>query len=157
MKTGAKPRPVLERLEPKVLFAESGCWEWQGATNGFGYGRIGVGGRAGGMEYTHRVAWESLVGPIPEGFTIDHLCRNRLCLNPDHLEPVTQGENIRRAVPRGEAHYNSAKTHCPKGHEYTPSNLIHRSDGRPTRECRECSRQRCLAYSRRKRKEGLTC
>jgi hypothetical protein len=71
-----------------------GCWEWKGAKDGDGYGHLGV---AGSVVGAHRYAYELLVGPIPEGLHLDHLCRNRPCVNPDHLEPVTQAVNVGRA------------------------------------------------------------
>lgn len=72
------------------------CWLWTGSGTPTGYGQIGVNGR---KQYVHRYAYELLVGPIPEGLTIDHLCRNPPCVNPSHMEPVTQAENTRRGVP----------------------------------------------------------
>ncbi len=86
------------RFRDKVL-AESPheCWLWTGFISNSGYGRIGTYGEPMKVGYAHRVSWELLRGPIPEGFEVDHLCRNRWCVNPDHLEPVPPEENIRRA------------------------------------------------------------
>lgn len=81
----------------------------------------------------HRVAYETWVGPIPDGLTIDHLCRNRLCIEPTHLEPVTNRENIQRGG-------NSLKTHCPQGHPYDEVNTASRNN---RRYCRTCERVRC--------------
>ncbi|HEY7824270.1 MAG TPA: HNH endonuclease signature motif containing protein [Acidimicrobiia bacterium] len=84
--------------------ASGDCWEWIGATAGNGYGKINVKGRDHYPEFAHRVGWELLVGPIPDGLVIDHLCRNTLCVNPDHLEPVTHKVNVRRGYRyRGRA------------------------------------------------------
>ena len=93
----------------------------------------GYGVFSGGL--VHRWAYEALVAPIPDGLTIDHLCRVRHCVNPAHLEVVTLAENIRRAP-----HYNSRKTHCKRGHEFTPTNAMVyvRKDGRTQRQCRQC-------------------
>ena len=117
------------------------CWVWKGAVDRDGYGQFGDGtGRAHQkMKKAHRFAYESLVGPIPVGLVIDHLCRNTSCVNPAHLEPVTVGDNIRR----GETGQNLivmqlAKTHCPQGHEYTPENTYSRPSRRRERSCRTC-------------------
>jgi hypothetical protein len=88
------------------------------------------------------------VGPIPDGLVLDHLCRNKLCVNPKHLEPVTNQENILRGLtPLVGGYYNMAKTHCPKGHEYSPENTYYRpSRWRQTRVCRICNNAAARAY-----------
>jgi len=111
-----KKPAVLDRtfLDAHIRRTESGCWEWTRSINVDGYGDI----RAGGGQhrrYAHRFAYELLVGPIPDGLELDHLCRNRCCCNPAHLEPVTHAENMRRGS------YGS-RTHCIRGHEFTPEN-----------------------------------
>jgi hypothetical protein len=88
------PVPTLaERLATGITVTEAGCWLWNGRPGRNGYGRISIGNR---VLYVHRVSYEHHVGPIPAGLTIDHLCRVRLCVRPDHLEPVTRAENTRR-------------------------------------------------------------
>ncbi len=121
------------RFESKVERTDT-CWLWVGATNSRGYGCWGV---EGVSHLAHRVAYEVLVGPIPEGLTIDHLCFNKLCVNPAHLEPVTRRENIRRAYEL------SKPTHCPQGHEYSERNtyLKPRAGGHLNRICRLCAYQ----------------
>jgi hypothetical protein len=83
---------AAERMWPRVDKTDS-CWNWTGAVSTAGYGQI----RFGKVLYTHRVSYEALVGPIPDGLELDHLCRNRRCCNPDHLEAVEPAENQRRA------------------------------------------------------------
>ena len=91
-------RPVAERLESQRHIDETtGCWSWTGAGHGNGYAAITILGR---RAYVHRVSHELYIGPIPEGMDVDHLCFNRLCFNPAHLEAVTRAENLRRARAR---------------------------------------------------------
>jgi hypothetical protein len=136
--------PVEDRFWSKVD-AQGPCWEWTGARSSSGYGQIWV---KPAKVVAHRFAYEQLVGPIPVGLQLDHLCRNRACVNPDHLQPVTQQINILRGSSVAAA--NHVKTHCPQGHEYTPENTyIHpKNNGRI---CRACARAR--TQSARQRKE----
>lgn len=109
-----------------------GCWMWAGAITLHGYPRFTM--RSGQVQ-AHRLAYEKVVGAIPEGLELDHLCRVRHCVNPDHLEPVTHAENMRRAA--------AAVTHCPRGHAYDEANTYHPpKGGRSCRTCTEASRQR---------------
>lgn len=127
---------VEERFVAKVDKTDS-CWLWMAHTNRDGYGCFWDGKQF----KAHRWAYERYVGPIPEGLQLDHLCRVRHCVNPEHLEPVTQQENI----SRGQAGWAATRiTHCPKGHEYSPENTHMRADRR--RECRECMRARAREY-----------
>ncbi len=118
-----------------------GCWLWRGYKTRNGYGRFWMDGRT---QPAHRVSYELHVGPIPDGLHIDHLCRNRMCVNPEHLEPVTLAENNRRGA--------AVITHCPQGHEYAGDNLYIGRDGK--RYCRTCHRERQRAYRARKRMEA---
>jgi hypothetical protein len=113
----------------------SGCWLWHGATHSGGYGMMIVGRRA---TYAHRLSYEALVGAIPDGLVIDHLCRQRCCVNPTHLEPVTQFINNRRGVSPIAANMN--RTECVNGHELVGDNVKIRvlKNGNRTRMCVAC-------------------
>lgn len=117
-------------FEAHVIRGED-CWGWTGQPGGSGYHSLRFGGK---RLYAHRVSHELFKGPIPEGFDIDHLCRNPECVNPDHLEAVTHRENCRRGL-RGDLH-----THCPKGHPKVPANRYYRKDG--SSQCAPCARER---------------
>lgn len=92
-------RPLIDRLIERIEVGGHGeCWEWRGPTFNTGYGAISAGGRSGKALLTHRVVWQSFVGELPEDMTIDHLCMNRRCQNPDHLEMVSRSENPRRGA-----------------------------------------------------------
>lgn len=108
------------------------CWLYLGSLTSNGYGKASVAGRTA---LAHRAAYEALVGPIPPGLQLDHLCRNRACYNPAHLEPVTQRENLRRG-----RNSNAEKTHCPLGHEYSDENTYVCARGK--RSCKTCNRAR---------------
>lgn len=111
------------------------CWLWTAGVGGRGgYGRFWISGHS---EFAHRFSYELARGPIPEGLTLDHLCRNTKCVNPDHLEPVTLVENIMRGD--GFSAKNARKTHCVNGHPFAGDNLIVTSKGR--RACRTCGRE----------------
>jgi hypothetical protein len=131
-----------ERFWAKVEKTDS-CWLWTGSTRS-AYGTFWNGQRAANA---HRVAYELLVGPIPEGLELDHLCRVPTCVNPAHLEPVTHAENVRRGNGWGGRH--SRKTHCYQGHPFSGTNLI--IDARGYRVCRTCrDRNNREGYERRK-------
>lgn len=138
-------RPGWEdRILARVVAAGNDCWEWAGAHNPDGYGTAYPASKPRGA---HRVVYELLVGPIPEGLTIDHLCRNRGCVNPDHMETVPKSVNILRGV--GPGALNAAKTHCPQGHPYDTENTYVKPDGQ--RVCRTCKREQSNLAGRRRR------
>lgn len=128
---------TLDRLADKFTVGD-GCWEWTAYRLPNGYGTFWTGTH---KTTAHRAVYEALVGPIPAALELDHLCRNRGCVRPDHLEPVTGKENVRRGVAGlVNGGRNRAKTHCPAGHGYSGDNLYTYKDGR--RICRTCDRAR---------------
>lgn len=139
--------PFVERFWAKVSKGD-GCWEWQGIVSDQGYGRFPL-PRNGGPSrqvQAHRVAYELSVGVIPDGLVLDHLCRNRRCVNPDHLEPVTNAENVLRGIsPIGQNHVKDA---CLLGHPLDAENTyLHtyvRKSGEVAigRQCRICRARR---------------
>lgn len=133
-----------ERLTAKVAIdPTTGCWNWTGATSGKKrqYSAFRYEGR---LTSGHRASYRIFVGPIPDGHEVDHTCRNTLCINPEHLEAVTQRENnLRSGSPSAE---RSRVTHCPQGHPYDDENT-YRRPGSKNRECRKC---RCAVVQRRK-------
>lgn len=141
------PRPLRELFAERWLpNRRTGCWTWIGTRHGGGYGVIK---RAGVQVRAHRIAYELYVGPIPAGLQIDHVkargCVSRLCVNPAHLEAVTQQENLRRGqVWENGARIHRAKTHCPHGHAYDARNTGWKKTG--ARRCRACHARAARIY-----------
>lgn len=134
---------IPEKVWAKVEQNENGCWMWKGLCDKKGYGRVTDAGR---LRVAHRYFYTKVVGPIPEGLVIDHLCYEPGCVNPAHLEAVTGLENARRQRDYGAAKMRRSMTHCKRGHEFTPENTY---TFRNMRTCRACKRQ---AERRRKRR-----
>jgi hypothetical protein len=137
-------KTLSERLWARVeKDGHDGCWVWTGALVGGRYGVIGrTQARQAGNVLTHIAAYTELVGEIPDGYQIDHLCLNTRCCNPAHLEAVTQAENLRRQ--------QMAITHCIRGHEFTPENT-HVPAGTTKRQCRECIKIRTQNATEKRR------
>lgn len=127
--------PSIERFMHYIEISPSGCWEWSGGTNSEGYGNFSLKNQA---VKAHRYSFGYFKGEIPKGFVVDHLCRNHKCVNPDHLEAVSNKTNIIRGV--GLASQESKRTHCPFGHEYTEDN-IYRTKNK-YRNCKACAIRR---------------
>ncbi len=133
-----KKLPLDVRFMLQVLpEPNSGCWLWSGTTN-FGYGIFWLQGKR--FCRAHKFAYELFKGPVPAGLELDHLCRTRCCVNPDHLEPVTTRENTLRG--NSFAGVNARKTHCPQGHPYSEENTYKNPAYPNGRYCRQCERNR---------------
>lgn len=129
-----RQKPPLIRFMEHIQVTRN-CWNWTGSKTDSGYG---IFSNRKPRYKVHRYSYEIFVGKIPTGLTIDHLCRNRLCVNPSHLEPVARSENVMRGIGHGAV--NIKKTHCPSGHPYSGKNLMRLTwNGRPYRKCRTCS------------------
>jgi hypothetical protein len=126
-----RQKSPIEKILSQIEKNETGCWLWTGRVNNNGYGVISISSKE---NYTHRVSYTELKGPIPIGLFLDHLCRTPRCCNPDHLEPVTHKENMARGI-------TANKTHCVNGHPFTPENTYFRPDN-GTRQCKACCSER---------------
>lgn len=150
----------MEPTEQSRIWVDpvTGCWFWQAGMTGQGYG---VATFRGQTVAAHRLTYEIFIGPIPPGLELGHLCHiadlgcpggiqcvHRRCVNPMHLEPVTHSESMLRKYRRSPSH-NRRKTHCPKGHEYTPENTLQRGGKHPGRVCRTCHRVWNSDYQKR--------
>jgi len=152
------------RFWRKVRALENGCWEWTASLYTTGYGQFGRGGH--GNSRAHRVAFEALVGSIPKGFELDHVCHNdtsclggrgcahRRCVNSAHLEIVTHRENTLRGV--GPSALHARKTHCPQGHPYSEANTyVFVTPTATMRSCRACKPGKDRLYRLRRRASGV--
>lgn len=131
----------VAHIKARITVTDAGCWEWQQRCNRHGYGEVNLTAlrEAGISKLVHVITYTLLVGPVPDGLELDHLCRNTKCCNPSHLEAVPHLVNVERGELRARhLEYFASQTHCKNGHEYTPANTHIRTDGR--RRCRTCNR-----------------
>lgn len=146
------PIPALNATQIAKFYSnvtinpETGCQEWQGTINDGGYGVLSIDRR---QYRAHRVSYVINHGEHETGLVLDHLCRNRACVNADHLEPVTQKTNVLRG--EGLSAINSLKSHCPRGHAMIDANRITDTVGTHGRACRSCDNA-----ARAARRQGLT-
>lgn len=135
-------KDLPERFIRKIV-VEDGCWVWTGARNPKGYGSVSAGKNASAL--AHRVTYTMAHGSIPDGLQLDHTCLNTSCVNPAHLEPVTNAENMRRRF--------ALQTHCVKGHPLAGDNLRYspKNDGSTRRVCMACHREHAKAYRARQK------
>jgi len=143
-KYGRRREPFSTWVRQKVrLDHRTGCWVWMGSKNGGGYGQTTLNGK---HVDAHRLVYSELVGDIPSAMDLDHLCRNRACVNPDHLEPVSRRTNLLRGY--GVSARNAIRTHCNYGHAFSGDNLG--VDGHGYRYCRQCKREQASHRYHRK-------
>jgi hypothetical protein len=143
------PMPVrVDKWFAKHIRPAGECWEWVGARTMNGYGQLKIAGKS---SMAHRALYEYFITDIPAGLDLDHLCRNRACVNPWHLEPVTRSTNLFRAANLGR--HNTLKTECPQRHPYDEANT--RITVKGGRACRACERER--AAEKRRQKVDASC
>jgi hypothetical protein len=147
---GPMRKPIAEVFARWYVVVPDGCFIWVGARNQVsGYGQFNT---DDGIKAAHRVSYELAKGPIPAGLQLDHLCRRRECVRPEHLEAVTQRVNtLRSTAPTAR---NAVATHCVRGHEFTDDNTLRRTTGSKGRECRRCITERSRERRQRIRQEG---
>ncbi|MFF7795635.1 HNH endonuclease [Streptomyces sp. NPDC007991] len=139
----------MDRITERVTVNDAGCWIYTGHLDRYGYGRISYEGKS---REAYRIAYEHSVGPVPAGMELDHLCRVRQCVNPNHLEAVSPATNKLRSNSFGGV--NARKTACVHGHPYTSENTGYQNNGK-YRYCKEC-RRRTNRSNRQRRQKGQT-
>ena len=149
-----KSDPTVRFMKKVTIDTKTGCWLWHASgISTHGYGRFGYEGK---LWNAHRYSYVHIAKKqIPEGMQLDHLCRVRHCVNPAHLEVVSNKENVLRGI--GITARNRLKTHCPKGHEYTALNTAYYKSAPTKRHCKECNRMRYPAHYAKTQKERMLC
>jgi len=137
-----RPQNTIEKILSRIEKIPDSCWIWTGGVHPCGYGTVGYLGR---NHYVHRLVYEQLVWPVGEGLELDHLCRNKVCCNPLHLEEVTHAENCRRG---NAGLYMRVKTHCVRGHSFNEGNTRWHQG---FRRCRKCAIIATRHYRARKK------
>lgn len=141
---------LYHRVLSRIEISSAGCWVWQGTKTRKGYGQTSAKRLGQKKLYTHRIVYEHLHGPIPDGLQIDHLCRVTACCNPTHLELVTPKENTRRGLSAAKSRVRQqAVTECPRGHPYVEENVYR--DARGARSCRQCRRDQNRKWTEKRR------
>ncbi len=143
-------KEALKRFQAKIERSNTGCLLWTAHKSRKGYGQFGLNGR---IKWAHRVAYEHVYGPIPPGLEVDHICRTRFCVRPDHLRAVSHRQNLLAPGATTIAKRNADATVCPKGHPYSGANLYVPPGGKRWRCCRACKRAAMVDYSARRRVE----
>lgn len=143
---------IMHRLAARTVESDSGCWIWTGQLDESGYGKFKMRGRR--STGSHRASWLVYRGDIPEGLVVDHLCRNRACVNPWHMDLVTVRVNTRRGEMAGRVGH-AKDTHCKNGHPFSGANLyVYRErSGYVRRVCIECRRRRSRAWKDKSRSD----
>lgn len=135
---GSMSITTLDRFNDRWSLTATGCWTWNGHCTEEGYGVLRVNSK---RVAAHRVSYQHFFGPIPAGLVLDHLCRERACVNPDHLEAVTDAVNIARGI--GPTAQQARQTHCKNGHEFNVENTYQWASGK--RVCKTCHRAKVAA------------
>ena len=143
---GRPPKPAIDRFNRFLAASSSGCIEWTGRIDKYGYGQFRPGGRESSKVGAHRWSYEHHVGPVPPGLQLDHLCRNKKCVNHQHLEPVSPRENVLRS--NNPASMNARKTHCVEGHPLSGDNIYTYGS---RRVCKTCSKETSARNYKRRR------
>jgi hypothetical protein len=133
-KRGQKPKSFIDKISQHTEIDDNGCWNWGGSRSVYGYGVVWHNGKG---VYAHRLSYLTFMGELSDRLVIDHLCRNRKCINPEHLEEVTDAENVARGIHKGVGRPRPKAEYCKRGHEFTKENTyVYRN----RQNCRECKK-----------------